>query len=626
MIIRNDTKGSFGAFSYVGRSTVNAFINIKKKDFILNPDKHLYNKNAMIDFLKRNKYNNIEGDESKEEIKDDENLEEESETEEPIEEEDIFELKEEEKNKKDKQKNIKKESQGVFHRTNTEAYKYHDLNMKKKRIKKKFSTPCCTKYFPSKDFVWRKTPSCLKWDTMPKRKPMPLGFFDANLLEHEDPLKSIKKCFVNMDKQTMRGDTIKCNNVRIQTALPFDKKKKTKRKKYRMKNRRIKTGIMRNFDKNMNLHINTEINSYNTNQRQITTQLTEDTNNININTTSNDKSKNLVEEQKNNYSLKDIIAKTEVNVDKEEELSSESEDSYHKFKPHYQKQLKINTKQDLEENQGNLEEKNYPLIKTENNISKINENKRPKTGYNKIKGIEFDKIISREYYDNLNDNGITLIPFAVNNYKQVRERALSMVKYNTKKSFKKKLEFLKGMEIEQFLKTPINYVQHKNYVPKFNKMHTRPMEDGDPLPIFMKGVVSRNACDMTSNVSLKMNSYVEGKTRGNYNTCLPKKSFNKVVNLNLMNYQELKQYINMNKKLLFENDNYIVKSLRFYNRNYKELLKETTTNFDNITYKTIKSKYQYNLNSFLWGDFIQAFKIFIHYFSKPRNLWIFFQA
>ena len=53
----------------------------------------------------------------------------------------------------------------------------------------------------------------------------------------------------------------------------------------------------------------------------------------------------------------------------------------------------------------------------------------------------------------------------------------------------------------------------------------------------------------------------------------------------------------MNKELLFGNDNYIIKSLRFYNRNYKELLKETTSNFDNVTFRTIKSKYEYNLNS-----------------------------
>ena len=593
MIIKNDAKGTYGAFSNVGRATVNEFINIKNQDKILYPEKHLNYKTAMINFLKRNKYTNIDGDESKEEIKNDENFEEESESEEPIEEHDIFDIKEDEKikNEKDKQKNKNIGSQGIYHRTNSEAYKYHDINMKKKRIKKKFFTPNCTKYFPSKDFVWHRSPKCLKWDAMQKRKPMHLNIYDGTLLEHEDPLKNITNIFVNMDKQTMRGDTIKSNNVRIQTAKPFEREKHIQ-KRHRKKRKRIKTGIMRKYD--INLQINTENNF---NQGQATTQLTEDTNKINVITTSDNKSKLINEEKKDsNYPSKKIIAQTEVyNID---EPSSDSDDSYSKYKPHYLKQLKANTKQEIPDNREKTDQ-NYPLIKTENNVSNVlnTENKRPKTGVEKIKGPEFDKIISREYYDNLNDNGITLIPFAVNNYKQVRERALTMVKYNTKKSFKKKLDFFKGIEIGQYLNTPINYIQHKNYVPMFNKMHTRPMDDGIPLPVFMKGVVSRNVCDMTSNVSLKMNSYIEGKTRGNYNTCLPKKSFNKVVNLNLMNYQELKKYITMNKEALFGNDNYIIKSLRFYNRNYKELLKETTSNFDNVTFKTIKSKYEYNLNS-----------------------------
>ena len=534
MIIKNDAKGTYGAFSNVGRATVNEFINIKKQDKILNPEKHLNYKTAMINFLKRNKYTNIDGDESKEEIKNDENFEEESESEEPIEEHDIFDIKEDEKikNEKDKQKNKKIGSQGIYHRTNSEAYKYHDINMKKKRIKKKFFTPNCTKYFPSKDFVWHRSPKCLKWDAMQKRKPMHLNIYDGTLLEHEDPLKNITNIFVNMDKQTMRGDTIKSNNVRIQTAKPFEREKHIQ-KRHRKKRKRIKTGIMRKYD--INLQINTENNF---NQGQATTQLTEDTNKINVITTSDNKSKLINEEKKDsNYPSKEIIAQTEVyNID---EPSSDSDDSYSKYKPHYLKQLKANTKQEIPDNREKTDQ-NYPLIKTENNVSNVlnTENKRPKTGVEKIKGPEFDKIISREYYDNLNDNGITLIPFAVNNYKQVRERALTMVKYNTKKSFKKKLDFFKGIEIGQYLNTPINYIQHKNYVPMFNKMHTRPMDDGIPLPVFMKGVVSRNVCDMTSNVSLKMNSYIEGKTRGNYNTCLPKKSFNELSRTKKIYYNE----------------------------------------------------------------------------------------
>ena len=449
---------------------------------------------------------------------------------------------------------------------------------------------------------------------MQKRKPLYYNLVDAKLLEHEDPLKNIKNVFLDLDKQTMRGDAIKFTNVRIQTARPFHKTKEKnkqketdkdiKRKKHRNKTR-IKTGTIRNANKKLSLEL-ADINLSNENRnklnkinnKHITTDITEDTNKNIINTPSNNKSKSIYEERKDT----EKIIKTKSKDYLENESSSESEDSYHKYKSHYAKQLKINNikteANEYPENIENLQSKNYPIIKTENNVSNIlnKDNQRPKTS--KIKAIEFGKIIPREYYDNLSDNGITLIPFAVNNYKQVRERALTMVNYNTKKAFKKKLDFFKGIDFEQYMDTPVNYIEHKNYVPMFNKMHTRPIDDGDQLPVHMKGIVSRNICDMTSNVSLKMNSFMDGKTRGNYNTCLPKKSFNKVVNLNLMNYQELKKYIAMNKNLIFGgDDNYIIKSIKFYNRNYRDLLKETTSNFDNITFKTIKSKYEYNLNA-----------------------------
>ena len=604
MLVTNDAKGSFGAFSNVGRTTVNSFINIKNKDMILYPEKYRNNKYSIINFLKRNKYNNIDGDESKEDVKDDKIFEEESEMEEPIEEHDIFEITEEEKKNKVKKKKKGMAKKIIFHKTNSEAYKYHDMNVQKKRIKKKYFTPNCTKYFPKKDFVWHRAPTCLKWDTMEKRKPSNFYLADGKLLEHEDPLKNIKNIFVNLDKQTMRGDVIKSNNVRMQTTKPFIKDTNIQRKKHRNKTR-AKTGTIRKTSKNLNLELD-NINTFGKNKkklsylnnRHITTDITEDTNKNIINTTSNNKSNNILEEGKYNKRLTKKKSKDTL----ENESSSESEDSYHKYKAHYAKQLKINNikteANEYPENIENLQSKNYPIIKTENNVSNIlnKDNQRPKTS--KIKAIEFGKIIPREYYDNLSDNGITLIPFAVNNYKQVRERALTMVNYNTKKAFKKKLDFFKGIDFEQYMDTPVNYIEHKNYVPMFNKMHTRPMDDGDQLPVHMKGIVSRNICDMTSNVSLKMNSFMDGKTRGNYNTCLPKKSFNKVVNLNLMNYQELKKYIAMNKNLIFGgDDNYIIKSIKFYNRNYRDLLKETTSNFDNITFKTIKSKYEYNLNA-----------------------------
>jgi hypothetical protein len=100
-MLENEAKGSFGAFSSIGRITAETFINIKRKDLILNPKKNTGNKQIIIDFLKRNKYANIEGDLKEEEIKEpnEKNLDD-SEIEDIEEESDIFALDKEEEQKR----------------------------------------------------------------------------------------------------------------------------------------------------------------------------------------------------------------------------------------------------------------------------------------------------------------------------------------------------------------------------------------------------------------------------------------------------------------------------------------------------------------------------------------------
>ena len=150
------------------------------------------------------------------------------------------------KKKKKLQKNKdkkKKDSFSCYHRTNEDAYKFHDLHMNKRKEKTVFSTPNCTKYFPNKDYVLHRMPICPKWETMGSRKPLYNNLYDGSYLGHEDPLNNITHCFINMDKQTMRGDLINSNNVRINTAKPFISRNK-------------KNISIRDFDKNINDNIN----------------------------------------------------------------------------------------------------------------------------------------------------------------------------------------------------------------------------------------------------------------------------------------------------------------------------------------------------------------------------------
>jgi hypothetical protein len=107
-----------------------------------------------------------------------------------------------------------------------------------------------------------------------------------------------------------------------------------------------------------------------------------------------------------------------------------------------------------------------------------------------IKAPDFNKIIPREYYFNLADRGSSLIPFSLPNFKQVRERPLTMVTYERPKYEKRRINSLQGIE-------PSMYNDHYKYIeyinnhmrcvpPNFDKMLARPKDDGSPLPVYMK--------------------------------------------------------------------------------------------------------------------------------------------
>ena len=131
------------------------------------------------------------------------------------------------KDNKDNKKNKKKEIKiKYFHRLKEELYKYHDLHMSKKREKIQVKTPDCRKYVPNKDYVMKRILISPKWKTRKGRTPLFKKNDTKYYLEHEHPLKNIGKTFIDMNKQTMRGDLITSHDLRIITTKSFSKKKK----------------------------------------------------------------------------------------------------------------------------------------------------------------------------------------------------------------------------------------------------------------------------------------------------------------------------------------------------------------------------------------------------------------
>ena len=186
-----------------------------------------------------------------------------------------------------------------------------------------------------------------------------------------------------------------------------------------------------------------------------------------------------------------------------------------------------------------------------------------------------------------------MIPFSLPNFKQVRERPLTMVIYERPHYNKRKVTYLKGIEPSMYNDQYkfIEFINNHTRVvpPNLDKMMARPKDDGSPLPVYMKGCVSREACNITTDMSLKMNNYAEGKFLSNYTSFWPKKSFNKIINLNLLNSDAfISNFVN-DKNKIKSSGNYIARSIKFYNKNFNDLMKEGMLNkFDNITLKTIR--------------------------------------
>ena len=152
-MLENEEKNSYGAYSSAGKNSVELYSNVRRKDAILYPQNTTKNKLSIINFLKRNGYHNIHGDdiELKHHLMDELN---ESQLEEVEEEIDIFKMEAKKNLNRNqvfkKKKKYDPNEPNYFHRLNKEFYKFHDLRRQKGILTKPDTTPTCTKYVPSK--------------------------------------------------------------------------------------------------------------------------------------------------------------------------------------------------------------------------------------------------------------------------------------------------------------------------------------------------------------------------------------------------------------------------------------------------------------------------------------------
>ena len=352
--------------------------------------------------------------------------------------------------------------------------KYHNKHMKEGDKRKKIAEPPCTSYHPKYSFIWSRTITGPKWKILRGRdkKPLPVDTKDF-YIHNSEGMQLTSKCFINMKKQTQRGEFTEAKDVRIRTDKP-----------YGYKTTKSSPQITSNSTKSSNIE---------------------------------------------------------------------------------------------------------PYL-SEGSTNSINKNKKIH-----INVPDFRTTISREQVEKI--KGVKGFPMAFiqPNFAIRWERPKTMAVYDMPKKNKPRNKQIIGID------SSINFDPNKiidkvnnhvpSTVPNFDMMTSRPNKPG-PLPSFMQKMYTRESAYCMTEKSLKENNYPNAKFMSATTSFWPKRSYNRIINLNLLNGQIFK-----NKKekdeTIEKQKNMVISSTKFYHQNFDDLLKEGYLNkFDNVTYKTIKHEHK----------------------------------
>ena len=535
-MIENDTKGWYGSFSIAGKNSAEKYHAIVHKNEILN-----------------NEHRNIK---VKDIFSPDETI--------PVEiiedNLDIFKVYSNEK------KNVK--SSIITKRMLKEKkdrYKYHNKhilnNKKNKKNKNKndiLDIPKI-KYYPKYNYIWPRLISGPSWKNIKGRNSIKSNVDNKDFYFDDNNLYSSLscKCLVNMNKTTQRGDFLLSKDSRIRTDKRFNKSYSS------MKN------INNDF---INRKFKTE-NNKNENENIIN----ENNKNVNIKNENNNNEKN---QKYTNLPLKNHSMKN-IKIKKLKELETDNIiDSNIKNNNNTNNNL-INNQIETIKTYKSKSKKNIFL--SENNIKK------------EIKNTpDFQKIISREQIEKIKEKKTNVIPFIMPNYNLTRERIITKVIYDKPKKNKPRIKYLKGVDSSITYKPDLiinkidNHSETKS--PNFKLMTSRNNNVNNKLPTYMQNIFDRNSVDIMTEKSLQLNSFSNSKFIDPYTSFFPKRSFNNIINLNLINSDKGKDKYLIDEGFELKRD-ILKKSLNFYHKNFDELIKEGALNkFDNVTYKTIKKE------------------------------------
>ena len=241
----------------------------------------------------------------------------------------------------------------------------------------------------------------------------------------------------------------------------------------------------------------------------------------------------------------------------------------------------------------------------------------------KSKGINFRKMLSREYLDKINRIKEPIHPMITPNYSSIEPKTIMKVLYSkSKKDDNKRQIIAYNNDFTYDINNIFNKYNNHHYPKKFNlsKMCGRFESEKNTLPVFMLRSFDRNSIDNVNESSLKMNNYANSSFQEIQSSFNEKKTFNARLRLDevkkenkIMEYDEkynknkLKykkiRYIDEKKEksqinIIPKNSWWKNKLGEFYKKDYDELGNDYTSSFigtkvDGITLKLFKSKSKY---------------------------------
>ena len=446
---------------------------------------------------------------------------------------------------------------------------FYNNNLSKKE---KNDGPPCTKYTPKFGLIYPKIIIGPHWNTISGRKYKKIEPDEKDfLITHDSIIDNEKKSSVNMNMDTQRGNYLDIKDVRIRTDKKFDYKLNFKIRKEIVK--MIKKQNQTEKDKN-------EIKDNNKNSVKDL--------NISLSNSNIYKDKN---PKKININSKNINKTGENKDNNIEEINTiPTKKSSKKSSPHKITQI---------------DEKNNISKSVSKETEKENENKKlyPKQY---IKAIDFNKILSREKREKALAKK-KLVDIIRNPDRSPIYERTKIFKYRTiqpklpKNNIKYKSHF-SYINYEPNKAFKIRIVHPLDKVPNFNLILPRPSEN-KILPSFMQKMFNRNNVYTLNDRGLKLNEYSKQKFGKTITSFFPKKSFNNIVNMNIMTGNVFEDDYKI-EDIDFKKEE-IKQRMKIKNRNLGKLIKEgELKRFDNFSYRTFhktKNIMFGDLNKYLLG-------------------------